>query len=98
ICVNAPGYLTRAWQSLTVQINETARAIQLHNIPDVLVSATGTTMLVLPIVSIALTYLLLCRRAGISLALRRNRVDLTLASTTNPTNQQPQPHKLATAA
>jgi putative peptide zinc metalloprotease protein len=80
--VNLPAYLGRAWQSLIVELNEVGHGARIASLIDVLVGATGTIMLLLPVFGITLTYLLLCRRTGISLAARRARVDLTPASRT----------------
>ncbi len=79
IIVNGPTYLRHAWQSLILQLDAVAHGLQIGSIVDVVNSVIGASMLLLPVAGITLTYLLLCRGIGASLALRRARVDLTLA-------------------
>jgi putative peptide zinc metalloprotease protein len=79
IILYAPGYLTRAWQSLILQFDGVAFGARTGSIVDLLNGAIGAAMLLLPVTGITLTYLLICGRTGTSLALRRARVDVTHA-------------------
>jgi putative peptide zinc metalloprotease protein len=81
IILYAPGYLTRAWQSLILQFDGVAYGLRVGSIVDLLNGTIGAAMLLLPVAGITLTYLLICRRAGTILALRGARVDATLAAT-----------------
>ena len=83
---NAPGYLHRARQSLIVQLDTAARGARIGSMVEVLTGALGVVMLLLPIAGITLNCLLLCRRIGRSLAVRRGRVD---AATANRRGKQP---------
>jgi putative peptide zinc metalloprotease protein len=78
--VYAPGYVTRAWQSLIVQLDLVGLGVRTASVVDVLLGATGTVILLFPAAGTTLMYLLLCKRAGALLAVRHSRVDLTLAS------------------
>jgi putative peptide zinc metalloprotease protein len=80
IVVNAPSYLTQAWRSLLLQLDSIAYGGRVGSVVDVLNGVIGTIMLLLPVVGITLTYLLVCRGAGTSLAIRRGRADITLAA------------------
>lgn len=80
IAVSAPGYLRQAWQSLQVQFQGIGFGVQTGNVTDVAAAGIGAFMLLLPVAGMALTYLLVCRALGASLARRSTRVDLTLAS------------------
>ena len=80
VVLNAPGYLERGWQSLLVQLGELTAGIRSGASVELLSGAIGTVMLLLPLAGITLSYLLICRRLGASLALRSARVDLTLAA------------------
>jgi putative peptide zinc metalloprotease protein len=80
IILYAPNYLTRAWQSLTLQLDTVSYGAHAGNIIDVLNGTIGATMLLLPIAGITLTYLLICRRTGTTLALRHAPLDTTLAA------------------
>jgi putative peptide zinc metalloprotease protein len=80
IILYAPGYLGRAWQSLILQLHGIQLGVRIGSIMDVLDGAIGAVMLILPVAGITLTYLLLCRQLGTSLAQRRTRHDLTLAA------------------
>jgi len=77
----APTYLTHAWQSLLTQLDIIGQGVRTANLVDVLIGATSTVLLLFPAAGATLMYLLLCRRAGASLAIRRARAELTLAST-----------------
>ncbi|MGB0091975.1 MAG: hypothetical protein WBP81_05520, partial [Solirubrobacteraceae bacterium] len=77
VVVNAPSYLRRAWQSLILQFDGVGHGARIGSVVDVLNGAIGTVMLLLPVAGITLTYVLLCRGTGTSLALRRDRVELT---------------------
>ena len=79
VIIYAPGYLTRAWQSLTLQLDTIGVGVRLGSVVDVLTGAIGTCMLLLPVAGITLTYLLICRGIGTGLAVRRVRADPTLA-------------------
>ena len=96
IILYAPGYLTRAWQSLILQFDAVAYGLRAGNIVDLLNGTIGAAMLLLPIAGITLTYLLICRRAGTTLALRAARVDATLAATGGK-NPHPEPMNLPDA-
>jgi putative peptide zinc metalloprotease protein len=76
---HAAGYLKRAWESLIVQVDAVGTGARLGNVVDVVNGAISTLMLLLPVAGISLTYLLLCRGIGRSLALHRARVDATLS-------------------
>jgi len=80
IILYAPGYLTRAWQSLILQFDGVAYGLRVGSIVDLLNSTIGAAMLLLPVAGITLTYLLICRRTGTTLALRQARFDATLAA------------------
>ena len=77
IVINAPSYLRRAWQSLILQLDGARHGARIGSVVDVLNGAIGAVMLLLPVAGITLTYLLLCRGTGTSLALRRDRVEPT---------------------
>jgi putative peptide zinc metalloprotease protein len=83
IVISAPGYLRQAWQSLILQLHGIGFGAQIGNVTDVAAGVIGAFMLVLPVAGMTLTYLLLCRQMGASLASRGARVDLTLASRGN---------------
>ncbi len=89
IILYAPSYLTRAWQSLILQFDGVAYGARVGSIVDLLNGAIGATMLLLPVAGITLTYLLICRRTGTTLALRQARVDATLAA--GPGTKTPTP-------
>ena len=93
IIVNASSYLRHAWQSLFLQLDWVGHGARIGSVVDVLVGAIDVVMLLLPVVAITLSCLLLCRRVGISLALRRARAGDTLA-TGHGTNQ-PTAHQIA---
>ena len=80
IVVSAPDYLRQAWNSLILQLHGVGFGAQTGNITDVVAGVIGAFMLLLPVAGMTLTYLLLCRQMGASLATRGARVDLTLAS------------------
>ena len=80
VITNISGYLRRAWLSLFVQLDWVQHGARIGSVADVLVGAIGAFMLVLPVAGITFTYLLLCRGVGASLAVRRTRLDLTLAA------------------
>jgi putative peptide zinc metalloprotease protein len=81
IILNASSYLRRAWQSLILQLDGLGRGVRIGSVVDVLNGAIGAFMLLLPVAGMMLTYLLLCRRTGASLAVRSaRRVDVTLAN------------------
>jgi len=73
LVLNAPGYLSRAWQSLISQADAVTTGVRVGNTLGVLAGAVGSAMLLLPVVGMTLTYLLLCRGVGASLAVRRAR-------------------------
>lgn len=79
VVLNASGFLSQAWQSLMLQVDWISRGARIGNVLDVLNGAIGAFMLVLPVAGITFTYLMLCRGLGASLAVRRSRVDVTLA-------------------
>jgi putative peptide zinc metalloprotease protein len=79
IVVYGPSYLGRAEQSLILQLDWIGRGMRIGSVVDVLSGAIGTVMLLLPVAGITLTYLLLCRGVGSTLAVRRARVELALA-------------------
>jgi len=80
IVVNAPGYLSSTWQSLIVQLDWVGNGVRFGSVVDLLVGAVGILTLLLPVAGLTLTYLLLCRGIGASLARRRARVDVALAA------------------
>jgi putative peptide zinc metalloprotease protein len=73
VAVNAGSYLRRAWDSLIVQVDGIAHAWQIGSLVDLLSGTIGSAMLLTPVAGIALSYLLLCRRTGASLALHHAR-------------------------
>jgi len=89
ITLYAPGYLTRAWQSLILQIDGISYSLRAGSIIDLLNATIGAAMLLLPVAGITLTYLLICRRTGSTLALKNTRVDATLAA--GPGTKTPTP-------
>jgi putative peptide zinc metalloprotease protein len=68
VVVNAPGYLRQAWQSLVVQVDTVGAGARIGSVIDVLNGAVGTIMLLLPVIGMTLTYLVICRGVGTSLA------------------------------
>jgi putative peptide zinc metalloprotease protein len=78
ILVNAPSYLTRAWQSLIHQLHWVGHSVRIGSVVDILVGVISIFTLVMPIAGITLLFLLLCRRLGASLARRRARAKLAL--------------------
>jgi putative peptide zinc metalloprotease protein len=74
VVINAGSYLRRAWDSLIVQVDGIAHAWRIGSLVDLLSGTIGSAMLLMPVVGIALSYLLLCRRMGTSLAVRRARL------------------------
>jgi hypothetical protein len=80
LVTHAAGFLRRAWLSLIVQLHSVSHGAQVGNVPDVLVGAVGAFILLLPVAGITFTYLMTCRGAGVTLAVRRSRIDLTLAA------------------
>jgi putative peptide zinc metalloprotease protein len=79
LILEAPRYLREAWQSLILQVHLVEGAMRIGSVVNALNGAAGASMLLLPVVGITVTYLLLCRSLGNLLAVRRTRVDLTLA-------------------
>jgi putative peptide zinc metalloprotease protein len=69
IVTHAPRYLRRAWDSLLAQAAATSHG----GVLDVLTGAVGFVTLLLPLAGMLLTYLLLCRRLGATVALRLAR-------------------------
>jgi putative peptide zinc metalloprotease protein len=95
IVVSAPGYLRQAWQSLILQLQGIGFGAHTGNVTEVATGVIGAFMLILPVAGMTLTYLLLCRQIGASLASRTTRVDLTLASRGNVprlSGAAPDPH------
>ena len=80
VVVNASPFLRRAWESLIVQAEVISHGARVGSVVDVLVGAVGVLMLLLPLVGITFTYLLLCRGVGAALAVRRTRLEVTLAT------------------
>jgi len=80
IVLDAPSYLSEAWQSLFSQSNLVAAGARVGNVVDVLIGVIGSVMLLLPLAGITLTYVLICRRIGRALALRRVRMELEAGS------------------
>jgi putative peptide zinc metalloprotease protein len=70
IALHGPRYLTRAWTSLTLQIDTIAAG---SPIADTAAGVIGVAMLLMPIAGLLLTYLVLCHRIGARLALRQAR-------------------------
>ena len=90
IVINAPAYLTRAWQSLNLQLHAVQSGVRIGSTINVLNGAVGAVMLLMPVAGITLTYLLLCRGIGASLAIHRTRRETTPPST--PANKEPHPN------
>jgi putative peptide zinc metalloprotease protein len=91
IVLDAPGFLSQAWQSLILQIDAVGSGARIGNVVEVLSGAIGVFMLVLPVAGITLIYLLLCRTLGASLAIREaRRINLSLT-----TNGEEVPHPRA---
>jgi putative peptide zinc metalloprotease protein len=80
IVTHAPGYLRHAWASLFTQLDAIGGGMRAGGVAEVLLGATSTIMLLLPVAGLTLSYLLLCRRLGTAAALRRVRTDPTLAA------------------
>jgi len=97
IILAAPSYLQRDWQSLFSQSHLVAAGARIGSIVDVLIGVIGTVMLLFPLAGMTLTYVLICRRIGSSLALRRARRDLKAASD-DEKNPHPDPARFLTAA
>jgi putative peptide zinc metalloprotease protein len=89
IIIYGPGYAGGAWKSLLVQAKGVAHGVEIGSVVAVLTDAVGALMLILPLVGLTLTYLLMCRRVGTSLAQRRARLDLTLAPAHKDQSLQP---------
>lgn len=79
VVTNASVYLHRAWLSLVVQVHLVGRGMRVDSVPDVLVGSIGAFMLLLPVAGFIFTYVLICRGVGVALAVRRSRLDFTLA-------------------
>jgi putative peptide zinc metalloprotease protein len=90
VIIYAPGYLSRAWQSLILQLELVVSGLRLASVVDVLTGAVGAIMLLLPVAGMTLTYMLLCRRVGTLLALRRIRMSGEARPTAGPAHL-PQP-------
>ncbi|HEU4974209.1 MAG TPA: hypothetical protein VFT50_03915 [Baekduia sp.] len=73
IAVHAPAYISRAWQSLVVQAEAVAGGA---GAVATAAAVVGMAMLLMPVAGLTLTYVLLCRRLGMALALRRARAAL----------------------
>jgi putative peptide zinc metalloprotease protein len=73
IVLHAPAYVSRAWQSLVLQVDAIARG---GGVAEITAGVIGTFMLLMPVAGLLLTYLLLCRRLGVWLALRGAQVRL----------------------
>ncbi len=73
IALNASAYIDRGWQALAAQLQLLAAGARNANALNTLLAAIGTLMLLLPLTGLTLTYLLICRRTGRRLALRRAR-------------------------
>lgn len=73
VVVNAPHYLRQAWQSLGLQIGAIGAGARAGSVIDVLNGAVGTVMLLLPLIGMSLTYVVVCRGLGTSLAARSAR-------------------------
>jgi putative peptide zinc metalloprotease protein len=81
VVLNASHFLERAWFSLVAQLHLIGHGAQTGDPLALTIGAVGTCMLLLPVAAMTFTYLLLCRGAGTSLAVRRGRrVDATLAA------------------
>ncbi|HWE10166.1 MAG TPA: hypothetical protein VG325_12495 [Solirubrobacteraceae bacterium] len=89
VVINTPGYLRRAWKSMMLQIHGVTFGARIGSIIDVLNGAVGVFMLLLPVIGMTLTYLLLCRSVGASVALNRARRDLTLDPARPPAASSP---------
>ena len=68
-----PGYLDTGWRSLGEQSAAVVAAIRSGAVVDLMSGALGTVMLILPVLGVALTYLLTCRQLGVAFAIRRAR-------------------------
>jgi putative peptide zinc metalloprotease protein len=73
IVLSAPAYISRAWQSLVWHVEAVARG---GGLAEMTADVIGTVMLLMPVVGLLLTYMLLCRRLGVWLALRRAPAEL----------------------
>jgi putative peptide zinc metalloprotease protein len=73
VIVHAPAYLTRVWQSLFLQTDAVQHAVADGDVAAIAAGALGDLFLVLPATGMVLIYVLLCRRLGVGLAIRRAR-------------------------
>jgi putative peptide zinc metalloprotease protein len=86
IVLNASSYLEGGWQSLLLQLDKVAAGARAVSVVGILTGVIGTILLLLPILSLAFGYLLLCRGLGTTLAVRHTRVDATHAADPEPTS------------
>jgi putative peptide zinc metalloprotease protein len=77
--VSAPAYIERAWSSLLMEIRVVAGAASAGRVLELVSASGGALLLLLPVVGMLVTYILLCRRLGSSLAVFRMRPVLAAA-------------------
>jgi putative peptide zinc metalloprotease protein len=70
VLLNAPGYIRSGWQSLVYQFDVVRSGVGAGSVVTVLTGLIDCLMLLLPLTGIGLTYLLLCRNAGVWVAAR----------------------------
>jgi putative peptide zinc metalloprotease protein len=71
--VHAPAYATRAWESLFAQSDAVQHGIAVGDVVAVVAGGLSVLFLLLPVMGLALIYLLLCHRLGAGLAISRAR-------------------------
>jgi putative peptide zinc metalloprotease protein len=80
LATNISGFLQGNWAALITQLRAADAAVHAGDILSALNTIVSFCMLTLPVAGVLLTYLLLCRGLGSSLAVRRGRRDLALAA------------------
>ncbi len=85
----ASGYIDTAWRSLLAQGGGVADGFRSGSVVDALNGALGIVMLLLPVAGITITYVLMCRRVGATLAMRGGR--RTMVRTASTTRAQSVP-------
>jgi putative peptide zinc metalloprotease protein len=73
VVVHAPAYMSRAWASLVVQSDDVRHAVAAGDVAAIVAGCLANLFLVLPALGMSLVYVLLCRRLGVGLAIRRAR-------------------------
>jgi putative peptide zinc metalloprotease protein len=79
LVTNISGFLRGNWAALITELRAVGAAVHAGDVLLAVNAIVSFCMLMLPVAGVLLTYLLLCRGLGNSLAMRRGRRDLTLA-------------------